>query len=72
MRQPLASAVRKTVWMARSQPWGVAPVRGFAAAVAGLPWVLRHRRVVPDAVERCFRLLDPPQMYPHGSRRAAR
>ncbi len=72
LRRPLASAVRKTVWMVRSQPWSAAPVRGFAAAVAGLPWVLRHRRVVPDAVERSFRLLDPPQMYPHGSRRAAR
>jgi hypothetical protein len=58
--------------MVRSQPWSAVLVRGFAAALACLPWVLRHRRVVPDAVERSFRLLDPPQMYPHGSLRAAR
>jgi GT2 family glycosyltransferase len=70
LRRPLTSAVRKTLWLVRSQPRSAASVRGFASAVAGLPWVLRHRRVVPDAVERGFRLLDPPQMYPHGSRRA--
>jgi glycosyltransferase involved in cell wall biosynthesis len=62
LRRPLTSAVRKTVWLARAQPWDRAAVRGFAAAVAGLPWVLRHRRVVPEPLERRFRLLDPPDM----------
>ncbi len=63
LRRPLTSAVRKTVWLARSQPWDRAALRGFAAAVAGLPWVLRHRRVLPDRVERGLRLLDDPRMY---------
>ncbi len=68
LRRPLTSAVRKTVWMARAQPWDRAALRGFAAAVAGLPWVLRHRRVLPDRVERGLRLLDDPRMYPEGRR----
>jgi hypothetical protein len=62
LRRPLASAVRKTLWMARAQTWDRAAVHGFAAALAGLPWVLRHRQVLPDAVERNLRLLDPPRM----------
>jgi hypothetical protein len=64
LRRPLTSAVRKTLWLARSQPWDTAAFRGFMAALAGLPWVLRHRRVVPDAVERRYRLLDPPDNVP--------
>jgi GT2 family glycosyltransferase len=64
LRRPLASAVRKTLWLARAQPWDRAAVRGFATAAAGLPWVLHHRRVVPERVERCLRLLDPPRMGP--------
>jgi GT2 family glycosyltransferase len=67
LRRPLTSAVRKTLWLARAQPWDKAAVRGFVAAVAGLPWVLRHRRVVPEPVERGFRLLDPPQMHRRAS-----
>jgi GT2 family glycosyltransferase len=63
LRRPLTSAVRKTLWLARAGPWDRAAVRGFAAAVAGLPWVLRHRRVVPEPIERSFRLLDPPDLY---------
>jgi GT2 family glycosyltransferase len=82
LRRPLASAVRKTVWMARAQPWDTvddslrrrhgseggrltwrATMHGFAAALAGLPWVLSRRRVLPDAVERKLRLLDPPLMH---------
>jgi hypothetical protein len=30
-----------------------------AAALCGLPWVLRHRRVLPRHVETALRLLDP-------------
>jgi GT2 family glycosyltransferase len=72
LRRPLASALRKTLWMARAQPWDRAAVHGFAAALAGLPWVLRNRHVLPDAVERNLRLLDPPRMHgrrlPNGQR----
>lgn len=58
LRRPLASAVRRTLWTAWSSPWNRGSVRGFATALAGLPWVLRERRVVPRSVEQCFRLLE--------------
>jgi GT2 family glycosyltransferase len=58
LRRPLASARRRTLWTAYSQPWDGAALRGFITAVAGLPWVLRRRREVPTAVERRLRLLE--------------
>jgi 3-hydroxyisobutyrate dehydrogenase-like beta-hydroxyacid dehydrogenase len=36
-------------------------LRGFADALAGLPWAVRQRRVVPPEVERGLRLLDTPR-----------
>jgi GT2 family glycosyltransferase len=63
LRRPLASAVRKTLWLARTQPWDRASLRAFASAAAGLPWVLHNRRVLPDHVERGLRLLDPPDLH---------
>ncbi len=59
LRRPLPSAVRRTVRLARSAPWNGTSLRGFAEAFAGLPWVLRERRVLPRNVERGLRLLDP-------------
>ncbi len=32
--------------------------RALAEALAGLPWALRHRRVVPTSVERGLRRLE--------------
>jgi GT2 family glycosyltransferase len=58
LRRPLGSAVRRTLHAARSLPWDGAARRGFAAALTGLPWVLRERRVVPGHVEAGLRLLD--------------
>jgi GT2 family glycosyltransferase len=58
LRRPLAGALRRTVRAARVVPWDPASRRGFAAALAGLPWVLRRRRVVPPEVERGLRLLE--------------
>jgi GT2 family glycosyltransferase len=63
LRRPFGSALRRTLWLARSVPRDRVSLRGFAAALAGLPWVLGDRRVVPPAVERGFRLLDAPQMH---------
>jgi GT2 family glycosyltransferase len=57
LRRPASVAIRKT-WQA-----GLAGVhdplarRAFGQAVAGLPWVLPMRRVVPAEVEASFRLL---------------
>jgi GT2 family glycosyltransferase len=59
MRRPLSSALRRTLRAARAAPWDRASLRGFTSALAGLPWVLSQRRVVPPTVERGLRLLDP-------------
>lgn len=58
LRRPLPSAMRRTVGVARSVPWNRSSLRGFAAAVAGLPWVWRARRVVTPEVEQGLRLLE--------------
>jgi GT2 family glycosyltransferase len=58
LRRPLGSAVRRTLRAARALPWDRAARRDFAAALTGLPWVLRERRVVPGHVEAGLRLLD--------------
>jgi GT2 family glycosyltransferase len=58
LRRPLGSALRRTWQAARALPSDATARRGFAAAVAGLPWVLPQRRVVPRAVERGLRLLE--------------
>jgi GT2 family glycosyltransferase len=58
LRRPLSSALRKTGRLVRAAPRMSATWRGVAAALAGLPWVLRQRRVVPPHVEQWFRLLE--------------
>jgi GT2 family glycosyltransferase len=58
LRRPWPSALRRTVELARSSPPNWTTFRGFAAAVRGLPWVLRERQVVPAEVEHGLRLLD--------------
>jgi GT2 family glycosyltransferase len=58
LRRPLSSALRRTGRLVRTAPRRSATWRGLAAALAGLPWVLRHRRVVPPHVEQWFRLLE--------------
>jgi GT2 family glycosyltransferase len=58
LRRPLSSAVRKTVHLLRTASWTRESWRGLTSAVAGLPWVLRHRRVIPPHVEHGLRLLE--------------
>jgi GT2 family glycosyltransferase len=58
LRRPLFSALRRTVDLARAEPWDRVTLRGFASAFAGLPRRLPARRVVPPEVERGFRLLE--------------
>ncbi len=58
LRRPLTGALRRTFRAACDLPWDAAARRGFFAAVAGLPWVLHERRVVPPEVERGLRLLE--------------
>jgi GT2 family glycosyltransferase len=68
LRRPLSSAVRKTLWLARTEPWDRASLVAFASALAGLPWVLHRRRVLPERVERGLRLLDPAPLRPRAAR----
>ncbi|MFL5245374.1 MAG: glycosyltransferase family 2 protein [Gemmataceae bacterium] len=58
LRRPWRSALRRTGSMAWSGPWDRAAMRGFASALAGLPWVLRDRRVAPPSVEQGLCLLE--------------
>jgi hypothetical protein len=58
LRRPLRSALRQTLWLSRTTPRDRTAVLGFAAALSGLPWVLRRRRVVPPGVENHIRLLE--------------
>jgi GT2 family glycosyltransferase len=58
LRRRLGSALRRTVHLVRSERWDGVSMRGFVAACAGLPWILRERRVVPRHVEQGLRLLE--------------
>ncbi|MEU0276211.1 glycosyltransferase [Streptomyces sp. NPDC006307] len=51
LRRPVRPALRRTLDLARTVPRDLASLRAFGLALAGLPWVLRERRVVPAAVE---------------------
>jgi GT2 family glycosyltransferase len=58
LRRPLRSAWHETrKWLAESHR-DRAALRDALAALHGLPWVLRERRVVPDRIERALRTLD--------------
>jgi GT2 family glycosyltransferase len=61
LRRPVGSALSRTVEVVRSAPADGATARAVLAALAGLPWVLRNRRVVPPEVEAGLRLLREPQ-----------
>lgn len=58
LRRPLRSALRETVRLIRTSPHDRTALLGFSHALAGLPWVLRQRRVVPPWVEHQLSLLD--------------
>jgi N-acetylglucosaminyl-diphospho-decaprenol L-rhamnosyltransferase len=58
LRRPMTSAALRTLWLARTaEDWSLA-LRGFGAALAGLPWMLPQRRVVAPHVEAGFRRLE--------------
>jgi hypothetical protein len=61
LRRPAAGALRHTGSLLRWVPPDRASAAAVARAVAGLPWVLRERRVVPPRVEQGLRLLEEPQ-----------
>jgi len=56
LRRPLARAARRTLELTiDGNRHGVS---ALVAAMRGLPWVLRERRVIPEDVERSLRLLE--------------
>jgi GT2 family glycosyltransferase len=61
LRRPAAGALRQTAAVLRSVPRDRASAVAVAWALAGLPWVIRERRVVPGHVEAALRLLDAAQ-----------
>jgi GT2 family glycosyltransferase len=61
LRRPPRSALRRSTTILRSLPRDRASVAAVAEALAGLPWVLRERRVVPPQVEEGLHLLEEPQ-----------
>ncbi|WP_031078883.1 glycosyltransferase family 2 protein [Streptomyces sp. NRRL S-118] len=61
LRRPFGPALRRTLDLARTVPHDTASLRAFGQAVAGLPWVLRERRVVPPDVEERLGALTQAQ-----------
>ncbi|MFI6104671.1 glycosyltransferase family 2 protein [Streptomyces sp. NPDC051310] len=61
LRRPVGPALRRTLDLARTVPHDTASLRAFGQAVAGLPWVLRERRVVPPDVEERLGALTQAQ-----------
>jgi GT2 family glycosyltransferase len=57
LRRPWRSAARRTLTLLRQRArWDDG--RAILDALAGLPWVLRHRRVIPPDVEAALRRLE--------------
>jgi GT2 family glycosyltransferase len=61
LRRPPAAALRRTAELALTVPRDRVSAGAFAAALAGLPWVLQDRQRLPAEVERWMRLLDAPR-----------
>ncbi len=62
LRRPLPSPLRRSAGLLRRLPVDQVCAAGLKDALVGLPWVLRHRRVVPPEVEAGLRALDRPQL----------
>jgi GT2 family glycosyltransferase len=58
LRRPLASALRITGAIVHTRARDAMLGPALVGAVAGLPWVLRHRRAVSPALDGRLRLLD--------------
>lgn len=61
MRRPVRSALRRSWAVLAGAPKDAATVGAVVEAAASIPWVLRHRKVVPAHVEAGLVLLEEPQ-----------
>ncbi|MEJ5912967.1 glycosyltransferase family 2 protein [Pseudokineococcus sp. 1T1Z-3] len=61
LRRPLPAALRRTRDVLASLPRDRTSVVGVARALAGLPWVVRERRVLPPPAEARFLALEDSQ-----------
>jgi len=61
LRRPLRPALRRTVHLLRTLPRDRITAEGLLAAVRGVPWLVRERRVLPPHAEARFAALDEVQ-----------
>jgi GT2 family glycosyltransferase len=61
LRRPLRPALRRTAHLLRTVPRDRVTAAAVLAAVRGIPWVLRERRILPPHVEARFAALEEAQ-----------
>jgi GT2 family glycosyltransferase len=61
LRRPVRPALRRTLHLLRTVPRDRVTARALLAAVRGIPWVLRERRVLPPHAEARFAALEGAQ-----------
>ncbi|SFO41713.1 Glycosyltransferase, GT2 family [Geodermatophilus obscurus] len=61
LRRPLRPALRRTLHLLGTLPRDRVTAQGLLAAVRGIPWVVRERRVLPAHAEARFAALDAVQ-----------
>ena len=61
LRRPFRPALRRTLHLLATVPRDRVTAHGLGAAVRGIPWVLRHRRVLPPHAEARFAALEDEQ-----------
>ena len=61
LRRPLRPALRRTLHLLRTVPRDRVTARALLAALRGIPWVVRERRVLPPHAEARFAALEQAQ-----------
>ena len=61
LRRPLKPALRRTLHLLRTVPRDRVTAGGLLAAVRGIPWLVRERRVLPPHAEARFAALEHAQ-----------
>lgn len=72
LHRPAASAWHWTLYVIKSSPKNLLLVKALLMAVAGAPWVWRHRQVVEPAIEDKLATLDAQKMSGQSARQYGR